>query len=373
MRGVCLKKTKKIAVVFGTRPEIIKLAELVRILKNKKGVKTILVYTGQHYDFNMYKVFMEELELPKPDKNLGVSGGSNAEQVSSMLERMTDFFSEEKVDIVVAQGDTNSVLAAALAAFYSKAKFAHVEAGLRSFDWRMPEETNRIIADKLAAFNFAPTKTAVENLKKSLCWGKTVLAGNTIVEAVQKNLKKASSSKILEDLEIEKEKYAVLTAHRKEYVDDKQNLEELVKTVSEIGIKVIFPVHPRTIKNLKEFGLWKKTKAIKNLKIVAPIGYFSFLKLTSESKFLLSDSGGIQEEASVYKKPVIVLRDNTERPEIIGKFGWMTGYNKKKILKESKRIMRDYSKLKARLARLKCPFGDGKASQKIARVLVKAK
>ncbi len=364
---------KKIAIVFGTRPEIIKLAELIRILKANKRVKTVLVYTGQHYDFNMYRVFMEELELPKPDKNLDVKGGSNAEQVSSMLEKMTDFFSEEKVDIVVAEGDTNSVLAAALAAFYSGARFAHVEAGLRSFDWRMPEETNRVIADKLAAFNFAPTKTAVENLKKSSCWGKSYLTGNTIVEAVRNNLKRASKSNVLENLGLKSGDYAVLTAHRQEYVDEKQNLKALMDAVSGIGIRVVFPVHPRTVRNLKKFGLWKRARAIKNLKLVAPIGYFSFLKLASESRFLLSDSGGIQEEASVYKKPVVVLRDNTERPEIIGKFGWMTGYDKKKILRESKKIIRGHGKLKARMARLKCPFGDGKASRKIARILVRGK
>jgi len=364
---------KKISIVLGTRPEIIKLAELIKILKSKKDIETEIIFTGQHYDYNMYRVFMEELALPKPNINLGINGGSNAEQVSAMLKILSRHFSKNHADIVVAQGDTNSVLAAAMAAYYSGIRFAHVEAGLRSFDWKMPEEANRVLADQLSSLAFAPTKVSEGHLKKGGCRKEAIyLTGNTIVEAVEKNLESSGKSKILEKFGLEAEKYAVLTAHRQEYVDKKENLEELLFALEKISAKIVFPAHPRTIKNLKKFGLRDKANKIKNLQIAEPVGYFDFLQLASNSMFLLSDSGGIQEEASVYKKWVIVLRDNTERPEIIGKFGCITGYNAEKILKESRKIIENYAETKKRLKKLASPFGDGTASKKIADILVKS-
>jgi UDP-N-acetylglucosamine 2-epimerase (non-hydrolysing) len=361
---------KKIASVFGTRPEIIKLAELINILKKKKGVRTKLVFTGQHYDYSLFGVFMRELRLPKIGVNLGISGGTNEYQVREMLRRLLELFSEEKPDIVAAQGDTNSVAAGALAAFFSGTAFAHVEAGLRSFDNRMPEEANRILADTLSDFAFAPTKTAVRNLRASECGRESIfLTGNTIVEAVKRNLKKSAKSRIIEKLGRHREQYALLTAHRQEYVDSKKSLLQLLSAIPQIKTTVVFPVHPRTVKNLKRFGLWKKTLAVKNLRMVKPLGYFDFLRLASESMFIMSDSGGIQEEASVYKKFVIVLRDSTERPEILGKFGVLTGYNAKKIAKEGNRAIKDCLKIKKRLKKLESPFGDGRASERIAKIL----
>ena len=360
---------KKITVVFGTRPEIIKLAELIKILKKKKRIKTTLIFTGQHYDYNLYQIFMKELQLPKIDLNLGIHKEGDSDQVLAMVKKLVNQFSKKMPDIVVAQGDTNSVLAAALASLYSEIRFAHVEAGLRSHDWRMPEERNRVFADALSSYAFAPTKESAVNLKKDKVRGKIYLTGNTIVEAVQTNLKKAKQSKILDKLGLEKENYAVLTAHRQEYVDKKKNLQVLLSAIKDINTEIIFSIHPRTVKNLKKFKLWKKLNSIKNLRLIKPIGYFDFLQLTSNSMFLLSDSGGIQEEVSIYKKFVIVLRDFTERPEIIGKFGKLIGYDKKKIVKESNWIIKNHKTLEKRLKKLKCPFGDGKASKKIAKIL----
>jgi UDP-N-acetylglucosamine 2-epimerase (non-hydrolysing) len=358
---------KKIAIVLGTRPEIIKLAELIRILKKKKKVKTFLVFTGQHYDYNLCQVFMEELKLPKLDINFGISGKPK-EQIKKMVSALIAFFEEKEIDTVVAEGDTNSVLAAAIASLCSEARFAHVEAGLRSFDLRMPEEWNRMLADDVSYYAFAPTRLAVKHLKGSAARPEGVfLTGNTIVEAVRKNLKRAGKSKILETLGLERGKYAVLTAHRQEYVDTRKNILELIKALKEIPVEIVFPLHPRTRKMLKKFGLMGKMRAVKNLKIIESLGYFDFLKLASSSVFLLSDSGGIQEEASVYKKYVIVLRDSTERPEILGKFGELTGYNAKKIVKAAKRAIRG----KRNLKKAACPFGDGKASARIAKILVK--
>ncbi len=363
---------KKIAIVLGTRPEIIKLAELIRLLKEHHEAKTVIAFTGQHYDYNLCQIFMEELELPKIDINLGISGGGNEKQVTLMEKKLGEFFLKEKPEIVIAEGDTNSVLAAALAAKDIGTKFAHVEAGLRSFDERMPEEKNRIEADKLADYAFAPTDIAVKHLQDDkIEEAKIFLTGNTIVEAVQKNLEKAKDSKILETLGLTPEKYAVLTAHRQEYVDKKENLEELLSAIAEIDIKVVFPAHPRTLKNLTAFNLLKKAKAIPNLQFIEPAGYFDFLKLASNAMFLLSDSGGIQEEASVYKKWIVILRDNTERPEILEKFGRLTGYCKEKIVEESKKAMENYPELKKRLEKEPCPFGDGKTSQKIVEIILR--
>ncbi len=365
---------RRIAVVLGTRPEIIKLAELIRILKKKKGVKVFTVFTGQHYDFNLCRVFMEELELPKIDINLGISSVKAGGAVPKMVVALTDFFREKNIDIVVAEGDTNSVLAAALASFYTGKRFAHVEAGLRSFDLRMPEETNRIIADDLSYYAFAPTNIAVENLEKSTARRAGIfLTGNTIVEAVQKNLKKAGKSKILEKIGLGRGEYAVLTAHRQEYVDREKALRQLLKALPEIDTKIVFPMHPRTKKMLRKFGLLGRLRVIKNVVVTEPIGYFDFLELASNSMLLLSDSGGIQEEASIYKRYVVVLRDSTERPEILGKFGELAGYNATKIVKAANRVIRNNEKINRKLGKIKCPFGDGSASKRIAEILVSGK
>jgi UDP-N-acetylglucosamine 2-epimerase (non-hydrolysing) len=364
---------KTIAIVMGTRPEIIKLAELIRLLKLEKAAKTLLVYTGQHYDYNLFNVFMEELELPVLDTNLGIHGGANEEQVSLMRERLAAFFSENGVDIAVAEGDTNSVLAAALAAGDAGCEFAHVEAGLRSFDNRMPEEKNRIEADRLALYAFAPTKGAVDNLRREPVPAERIfLTGNTIVEAVEAHLAKAAHSGILERLGLKPGKYAVLTAHRQEYVDRKECLEELLLALEEVckGLVIVFPAHPRTMKNLAEFGLLERAKGIANMRFVEPLGYFEFLKLASNAMFLLSDSGGIHEEASIYKKRVIIMRDSTERPEILGSFGVLTGYNADRIVEESRNAMENYAEIDRALRKVPSPFGDGRASQRIAKILL---
>ena len=361
---------RKIAVVFGTRPEIIKLAELIRLLKADNAVETLLVYTGQHYDRNLCEVFLQELDLPKIDESLGIHGGTNAGQVAKMLESLFALFEKERPDFVVAEGDTNSVVAAAMASYYAGSKFAHVEAGLRSFDERLPEEANRIIADNLSYYAFAPTEASLKNLEKTSCRdGGAFLTGNTIVEAVQNNLEKASGSKILKRLGLEKEKYAVLTAHRQEYVDRKEKLEALLSAVEEIPVKVVFPAHPRTVKNLERFGLEERAKSVKNLLFVESLGYFDFLWLSSNSMFLLSDSGGVSEEVSVYKKWLLVLRDKPDRPEMLKDFGKLVGYDKEKIVAESKRVVENYAKIKETLSAAKSPFGDGKASERIAKIL----
>jgi len=364
---------KKIAVVFGTRPEIIKLAEIIRILKQKKTVQTLLVFTGQHYDYGLFEIFMKELELPKPDVNLGIGSGSQAYQVGTVLMKLEEYFLKEKLDIVTALGDTNSVFGAALAAEKVQIPFAHIEAGIRSFDRNMPEEVNRVLTDQISSYCFAPTKTAVKNLEKSEAFRHSIIfTGNPIVEIVEKNLEKAKKSGIIKKLGLEREKFVVLTMHRAENVDKKEKLESIAGALEKIAYPIVFPMHPRTAARIKEFGLEKKFGEINKLKIVESLGYFDFLSLCADSRYILSDSGGIQEEASVYKKFVVVLRENTERPEILEKFAVLTGFDPKKISDAIEGIESGYSALKKRLAKEKSPFGDGKASESIVEKILGA-
>ncbi|MDD5163416.1 MAG: UDP-N-acetylglucosamine 2-epimerase (non-hydrolyzing) [Candidatus ainarchaeum sp.] len=357
---------KKIAIVFGTRPEIIKLAEIILLLKKEKSVQALLVFTGQHYDYGLFGVFMKELDLPEPDINLGIGSGTQAYQIGTMLMKLEEYFQKEKPDIVTALGDTNSVFGAALAAEKAQIPFAHIEAGIRSFDRSMPEEVNRVLTDQISSYCFAPTKTAVENLHKSEAFKHRIfLTGNPIVEVVEKNLERAGKSQILGQLNLEKEKFVVLTMHRAENVDSREKLENIAIALQAIKWPVVFPMHPRTKAKIAEFGLKEKFECIKNLVVAEPLGYFDFLQLCANSRYILSDSGGIQEEATVYKKFVIILRENTERPEILGKFGVLTGFNAKKIIAAAGKIEKDYPALKKKLEKRNCPFGDGNASRRI--------
>jgi UDP-N-acetylglucosamine 2-epimerase (non-hydrolysing) len=364
---------KKVAIVFGTRPEIIKLAEIIKLLKKEKNVQTLLVFTGQHYDYNLFGIFMKELELPEPDINLGIGSGTQAYQVGTILMKLEEYFQKEKPDIVTALGDTNSVFGAALAAEKAHIPFAHIEAGIRSFDRSMPEEVNRVLTDQISSYCFAPTKTAVKNLHNSEAFKHRIfLTGNPIVEVVKNNLKKAEKSQILGQLKLENEKFVVLTMHRAENVDSMEKLEKIANALKGIKWPIVFPMHPRTKARLADFGLKEKFDSIENLKIVDSLGYFDFLDLCANSRYILSDSGGIQEEASVYKKFVIVLRENTERPEITGKFAVLTGFHDRKISAEVEKIEKNYSALKKRLEKIKSPFGDGKASQRIVEKILGA-
>jgi UDP-N-acetylglucosamine 2-epimerase (non-hydrolysing) len=366
-------KNKKIAIVFGTRPEIIKLAEIIRLLKKEKSVQALLIFTGQHYDYGLFGIFMKELELPEPDINLGMGSGTQAYQVGTILMKLEEYFQKEKPSIVMALGDTNSVFGAALAAEKAHIPFAHIEAGIRSFDRSMPEEVNRVLTDQISSYCFAPTKIAVENLHKSEAFKHRIfLTGNPIVEVVEKNLKKAEKSQILGQLNLENEKFVVLTMHRAENVDSREKLESIANALQAIKWPIVFPMHPRTKSKIGEFGLNEKFESIKNLVAVEPLGYFDFLQLCANSRYILSDSGGIQEEATVYKKFVVILRENTERPEILEKFGVLTGFDEKKIATAVRKIEKNYSALEKKLLKLPCPFGDGKASRRIVEKLMGA-
>jgi len=307
----------KITVVLGTRPEIIKMAPVVRELE-KRNADFIIIHTGQHYSYNLDRVFFEQLGLPQPGYNLEVGSGSHAEQTARILIGTERVLQDEEPDIVLVEGDTNSVLAAALAATKLHINVGHVEAGLRSYDRRMPEEINRILADHCSDYLFAPTEKA-----KSILLGegipdqKIFVTGNTIVDAVYQNLAVAKEKgNSLGTLHLELKEYFLVTLHRQENVDNRARftsiLEGLDKVAAKFQQEVVYPIHPRSRKQMSEFNLVSE-----NLRFIDPIDYLDFLQLESNARLVLTDSGGVQEETCILRVPCVTLRDNTERPETV--------------------------------------------------------
>jgi UDP-N-acetylglucosamine 2-epimerase (non-hydrolysing) len=355
----------KISIVLGTRPEIIKFSPIIREFIQHRG-NFFILHTGQHYSYNMDRVFFEQLELPDAKYNLDVGSGTHAEQTGNMLIGTEKILSKEKPDIVLVEGDTNTVLAGALAAVKLGVKVGHVEAGLRSHDRRMPEEINRILADHCADLLFAPTSKSKDNLlKEGISDDKIFVTGNTIVDAVRQNLDIAKKKGIAHSgLGVKPWHYFLVTIHRQENVDNVQRFQRILKGLEmihqEFGYPVVYPIHPRAKKQLKKFKL--ETKGVK---LVNPLDYVSFLHLESNAKLILTDSGGVQEEACILGVPCVTLRCNTERPETI-----QAGSN---ILAgtEPNTIMRNVKIMFDRKVRWKNPFGDGKAGERIVAILSK--
>lgn len=353
----------KIAVVLGTRPEIVKMSPIIKKLENR-GLDFFILHTGQHYSCNMDKVFFEQLNLPKPKYNLEVGSGTHAEETGKMLIGIEKVLQTEKPTIVLVEGDTNTVLAGALAASKLLIKVGHVEAGLRSYDREMPEEINRILADHISEYLFAPTEKAKENLlKEGIAKEKVFITGNTIVDAVMQNLKLA------EEIELPKEagdEYFLVTLHRQENVDSEERLRKILKGLEKVAKEfkttMLYPIHPRTRKRLAQFNI-----SISNsIRLVEPLDYLTFLKLLSNARLVFTDSGGVQEEACILKVPCVTLRYNTERPETLEVgANTLAGAEPEKIV-EKARIMtskkRDWVN----------PFGDGKSGERIISIISKA-
>lgn len=347
----------KVVSIVGARPQFIKAAPVSRELR--KNNREILVHTGQHYDDEMSKVFFEELDIPEPDYNLGVGSDTHARQTAKMLERIEEVLLDEKPDLVLIYGDTNSTLSGALAAAKLNISVGHIEAGLRSFDRTMPEEINRIVADCISNMLFVPTTTAVNNLRKEGIVNGVHLTGDVMYDAILQDIEKAEEkSDILNKLELERKKYLLLTIHRAGNTDSIQKLTAIVEALLEIEEEVVFPVHPRTKKCLNEYGLLEKLQKSSNCKVIAPIGYLDFLVLENNAKKILTDSGGMQKEAYFFKVPCITLRENTEWVETI-EDGWnvLVGTNKDLI----HRAVSGFNPNSLQ----KNVFGDGKASKKI--------
>ena len=356
----------KIFIILGTRPEIIKMSPVIRECIKKKLNFSIL-HTNQHYSENLDKVFFKELNLPQPKYNLNVGSGTHAEQTAKILVGVEKILLKEKADIVLVEGDTNTVLASALAAAKLHIRVGHIEAGLRSYYREMPEEINRILTDHCSDLLFAPTKKARDILLNEGISKKNIfVTGNTVVDAVFQNLKLAEKkSKILEKLHLSKRGYFLMTAHRAENVDNKDRLESILKGVEMVSkrfsLSVIYPIHPRTRKMLKNF----KLAIPKSINLIEPLGYLDFLKLENNARLILTDSGGMQEESCIMKVPCVTLRDNTERPESTEVGGnLLSGANSLKILK-------CVSKMLNKNRKWKNLFGFGKAAEKIIKIVQK--
>jgi len=387
------------SLILGTRPEIIKLSPIIRECESR-NIPYFTLHTGQHYSYEMDRIFFEELELPQPEINLDIGSGLHGEQTGKILEGVEKILIQEKPDVVLVQGDTNTVLAGALAAAKLHIPVAHVEAGLRSFDRRMPEEINRVVADHVSDYLFAPTKTAWRYLEdEGIPDEKIHVTGNTVVDAVFQNLeiakKRQGNSPGLEEQEIatenqrvspglgdlekgerrqrvpsrledlEKGQYILVTAHRAENVDVKTNLAGILAGLEgvhrETGLPIIFPIHPRTEKMMTHFNLTAPT-----LTFTKPVGYLEFLRLESEARLIITDSGGLQEEACILGVPCVTLRENTERPETLDVGSNVLAGTDAQTVLEKSRIMLD------KKPGWNNPYGDGHAARRMVGVLVEA-
>jgi len=356
-----------IAVVVGTRPEIIKMAPVIKELE-RKGLSFSFIHTGQHYDYEMSKVFIEELGLPKPHASFILDNSNPASQVGEMmikLEKALERLGKHKVMLI--QGDTNTMLAAGLTALKLGIKLGHVEAGLRSYDWRMPEEHNRRMIDHVSDYLFAPTEIAKKNLLAEHVWGEIYVTGNTVIDALNIYFSRVKEveHKVLEKIRFDE--YVLVTFHRAENVDNPQILRDFVRILQRSPLPIVFPIHPRTRKRLQEFGLWSEVEHISHLQLLLPQGYFEFLALMKNCIVILTDSGGLQEEATYPKirKPVLVLRNSTERPEaVIYGFARVVGVNPVVVLAELEKLLSEEVRLPE-----KSPFGDGRASKRIIDVV----
>lgn len=358
---------KAVMVVVGTRPEIVKMAPVLRALRKSKTA-SVFVHCGQHYDYNMSQKFIEDLELPTPDYGYKLRAYSQGTQTARIITRMERLLKDTLPRIVLVEGDTNGVLATALAAVKLGIPVGHVEAGLRSFDLRMPEEHNRRLTDHISAYLFAPTETAENNLRKENVWGKIYVTGNTVIDAVIQHLPIAEKkSKILEQIRFKK--FALATAHRAENVDDLKVLKNFIEAFAEAPIPVVYPMHPRTKKRLRQNKIFSKIKSLKNLQILPPLGYLDFLVLMKECEMIVTDSGGIQEEATApcIRKPVLVIRLSTERPEAVkAGFAEVVGTEKEKIVKTMKITLEHRKELPT-----VSPYGGGDAAEKIVDIIKK--
>ena len=361
----------KIAIIIGTRPEIIKMAPVLDEIE-KMGIDNILIHTGQHYDHEMSQQFFQDLKIKKPDYNIGVGSNSHGKQTAVMMESIEDVLISEKPDIIMVQGDTNAVLAGALTASKQHIAVGHVEAGLRSYDKTMPEEINRQIADICSNIFFVPTEeSAINLLFENINPHEIYITGNTIVDACNRHLIIAENeSNILNELQI-KGDILILTIHRAENVDDPKRLKNIVEALLELNdITVVFPVHPRTVKTLKKFNFYDKLEDASHIRLIKPLGYLDFLLLLSKSKFVMTDSGGLQEEAITLNIPCITLRYNTERPETVKAGGnILVGTDKNMIVDTYNRISTD-STLYKKMINAKNPYGDGHSSKNILKAII---
>ncbi len=348
---------------MGTRPEIIKLAPVIRILEHDT-LDYFILHTGQHYSYSMDRVFFEQLELPDAKYNLDVRSGSHAEQTGRMLIGIESILKKENPDVVLVQGDTNTTLAGALATVKLGIKVGHVEAGLRSYDRKMPEEINRTLADHCSDLLFAPTeKSRATLINEGIPESRVFVTGNTIVDAVFQNLEISKKrANVLELFDVESGGYFLATAHRQENVDNEERFKAIIKGLEkvheEFGLPVVYPVHVRARRRIKDFKI-----EVNGVRLIEPLDYLSFLQLESNARLVLTDSGGVQEEACILGVPCVTLRYNTERPETleVGS-NVLAGTEPDEIVKKAREMLNKQKNWPN-------PFGDGKAGERVVKIV----
>jgi UDP-N-acetylglucosamine 2-epimerase (non-hydrolysing) len=356
-----------ILVVLGARPQIVKSAPFIHLANKDEQVHLDIIHTGQHYDYEMTKIFFEELRLPDPLLNLNVGSGTHAQQTAKIMLRLEKILQKQKPDLVIVPGDTNSTVAGALTAAKLNIPIAHIEAGARSYDMSMPEEINRRLTDHCSTLLFTPTENCTENLlKEGIEKSKIFQCGDTMYDVLIQQLPKTVKSNILKQLNIEPENYALLTMHRPENVDNPENLKNIITALIKLKtIKIIFPVHPRTQKKLQKTGLNKILQQQKHIILIKPVSYHDSIKLIKNARLVFTDSGGIQKEAFWLHTPCITLRKTTEWLETIKlKTNFLVATDSRKIVQTARKLLKNNS-LKSMFEKLPNPFGDGDASRKI--------
>jgi UDP-N-acetylglucosamine 2-epimerase len=365
-----MTKPVKILVIAGARPNFMKIAPIMRAMKASPRLEPILVHTGQHYDVQMSETFFNELQIPKPDISLEVGSDTHARQVARIMERFETVCDEQKPEAILVVGDVNSTMACSIVAAKKDIKIIHVEAGIRSRDRSMPEEINRMVTDAITDILLPPSSDAVENLlAEGHAAGKIHLVGNIMIDTLLSSRALIEKSDILEKLGLKQGGYVSLTLHRPSNVDNIENFRQILAALEVIQreIPIVFPIHPRTRKMITELGLSDYVDSLKNLILSNPLGYFDFGKLISASRFVLTDSGGIQEETTVYGIPCITLRENTERPITVWEgTNELAGCDTQKIVALARDIM-DGRWKKGRIPEL----WDGHAAERIIAVLEK--
>ena len=355
-----MNKKKTIISVVGARPNFMKLAPIARALKKQRTVEHVIVHTGQHYDAKMSTVFFKELGIRQPDIDLGVKEKTHGAQTGEIMKRFETVCLKRKPDVVIVVGDVNSTAACALVAAKLNIKVAHVEAGLRSFDRTMPEEINRVVTDSIADYLFVTEKSAIANLLKEGHDKKKIhFVGNTMIDTLVAQKQKIIKSDILKAYCVQPKTYCVLTLHRPSNVDNKKTLEQIMNAIQKgaQGKTIIFPVHPRTRKNLPQTN---------GFTFIAPLGYHDFMALVRSSAVVITDSGGIQEEASFLGVPCVTIRNNTERPVTITQgTNILAGTDPRKI------IVAIQKALKQKRKKIAIPRWDGKASDRIVGIITK--
>ena len=348
----------KVASIVGARPQFIKAAPVSRELRAHN--EEVLIHTGQHYDENMSEVFFRTLDIPAPDYNLGVGSGSPAWQTAEMMKGLEDVFAKERPDFVLTYGDTNSTIAAALTAAKSGLALGHVEGGLRSYNRTMPEEVNGVVTDHLSTVVFAPTPTAVDNLAREGITRNVHLVGDVMYDVALQMAQPARSRGVAKRLGLTAGEYLLATVHRASNVDDRDTLASIVEALVDCGRTVVFPVHPRTKKNLEAYGLWDSLAA--KVTVLSPMDYLDFLGLLMDAAKVITDSGGVQKEAYFFGVPCITLRDETEWIETV-EDGWnaLVGTETEDVLHAIEHFNPSGTKSKS--------FGDGHAAEHIAAIV----